>query len=432
MPTPVRSGSLSSRNSRRNLKQRAKPHSVKLFNGLFLDYYKGRRDSTWYGRRYIGSAEYERGQLGIADDREDPNGINVLSFDQAQEAARAWFKRKTEEDSGQVIGGRYTVAQAMDDYLKDRERVRRKKLPRTRSVIDVHIIPALGDVELSKLTHGKVKAWRNAVAEANPQVRRKPDAKEQAYREIDSSDPDAMRKRQATANRILTVLRAALNHAFKENRVANKAAWERITAFREVDVPKVRYLTVEECKCLIDACPSDFRALVRAALYTGCRYGELTAMRVDAFNPHANTIHVERSKSGKGRYIPVTDEGAAFFASVAGDRKANESLFIHAEGRKEDEAWDESQQRYWMMQACDTAKVAPAIGFHILRHTYASQLAMNGTPMPVIAALLGHADTRMTEKHYGHLAPSYIADTLRANLPSFGFKQGPQLITTSA
>jgi integrase len=42
--------------------------------------------------------------------------------------------------------------------------------------------------------------------------------------------------------------------------------------------------------------------------------------------------------------------------------------------------------------------------------------------MPVIASLLGHADTRMTEKHYGHLSPSYVAQMLRANLPSFGFE----------
>ena len=36
---------------------------------------------------------------------------------------------------------------------------------------------------------------------------------------------------------------------------------------------------------------------------------------------------------------------------------------------------------------------------------------MRGVPMGVIAEQLGHADTRMTEKHYAHLAPSYIADT---------------------
>ena len=60
------------------------------------------------------------------------------------------------------------------------------------------------------------------------------------------------------------------------------------------------------------------------------------------------------------------------------------------------------------------ARIKPAIGFHVLRHTYASRLAMRGVPMAVIAAQLGHTDTRMTERHYAHLAPSYIAETVRA------------------
>ena len=42
---------------------------------------------------------------------------------------------------------------------------------------------------------------------------------------------------------------------------------------------------------------------------------------------------------------------------------------------------------------------------------------MRGVPLGVIAAQLGHSDTRMTEKHYAHLAPSYVADTIRASLP---------------
>ena len=45
---------------------------------------------------------------------------------------------------------------------------------------------------------------------------------------------------------------------------------------------------------------------------------------------------------------------------------------------------------------------------------------MKGVPMPVIAKQLGHADTRMTEKHYAHLSPSYVADTIRQNFPTLG------------
>jgi integrase len=57
---------------------------------------------------------------------------------------------------------------------------------------------------------------------------------------------------------------------------------------------------------------------------------------------------------------------------------------------------------------------------HILRHTYASALAMRGVPMGVIAAQLGHSDTRMTERHYADLSPNYVAETVRAALPALG------------
>jgi integrase len=43
-----------------------------------------------------------------------------------------------------------------------------------------------------------------------------------------------------------------------------------------------------------------------------------------------------------------------------------------------------------------------------------------GAPLPVIAANLGHADTRMTERHYAHLLPSHVAQVIRAAMPRLG------------
>lgn len=77
--------------------------------------------------------------------------------------------------------------------------------------------------------------------------------------------------------------------------------------------------------------------------------------------------------------------------------------------------------------ACSAAKITPAANFHTLRHTYASALAMKGVPLQVIAAVLGHSDTRITHKHYAHLMPSYIADVIRENLPNFGKTESQNL-----
>ena len=79
-------------------------------------------------------------------------------------------------------------------------------------------------------------------------------------------------------------------------------------------------------------------------------------------------------------------------------------------------------------KACKRAKISPAISFHVLRHTHGSTLAMRGVPMAVIAEQLGHADTRMTEKHYAHLAPSYVADTIRAHFPTLGIAGDPTVV----
>jgi hypothetical protein len=49
---------------------------------------------------------------------------------------------------------------------------------------------------------------------------------------------------------------------------------------------------------------------------------------------------------------------------------------------------------------------------------------MNGAPLLVVAKNLGHADTRMVEKHYGHLSKSYIAEAIRAAAPRFGIGSG--------
>ena len=72
-----------------------------------------------------------------------------------------------------------------------------------------------------------------------------------------------------------------------------------------------------------------------------------------------------------------------------------------------------------MAEICRAAGVEHA-GFHILRHTYGSKLAMAGVPMAVIAEALGHADERITRKHYAHLAPSYVRDAVRGGLGRLG------------
>lgn len=155
---------------------------------------------------------------------------------------------------------------------------------------------------------------------------------------------------------------------------------------------------------------------MQAALQTGARYGELARLEAHDFNERAGTLAILQSKSGKPRHVVLTDEGVALFARLAAGRTGNELLIRTGNGGP----WFASRQGRSMREACERAKIVPPISFHILRHTWASLAVMNGVPLLVVAKNLGHSDTRMVEKHYGHLAPSYITDAIRAGAPRFG------------
>src|SRR5262249_2912756 len=138
-------------------------------------------------------------------------------------------------------------------------------------------------------------------------------------REIDFSDPEQARKRQVSANRVLAILKSALNRAFKDGKVHSDIAWRRVDSFENVERSRNRYLTVAECQRLLNAAGENFRDVLRGALETGARYGELCRLQCGDYNPDSGTIHIRKSKSGKERHIILTDDGREFFAQrVAG------------------------------------------------------------------------------------------------------------------
>ena len=434
MPRAITNAKLNSRDARIKAKllPRSEPYWQGLEKGLAVGYFKGKNGGTWVARHFSTQTGRRKTALGNADDHTDPNGRDVLSFDQAQTKARDWRDQLLREDSGEEKqSGSYTVTQAMADYLADKERDKRKRMPETHAAINAHIIPALGRIEVDKLSHSKVKAWRDALADAAPRRRTK-DGKPQEHRIFDATDNDAVRRRQASANRILTILKAALNYAHEgPKRVQSKALWRDVKPFRRVDAPKVRFLTHDEVAGLIRSCETEFAKLVKGALLTGCRYGELTAMAVSAFDAEQARVFVAQSKNGESRHVDLNDEGVALFASLTAKRTGGEHIFVKANGKP----WMKSEQKRPMDAACEAAAIKE-VTFHILRHTYASHAVMNGMPIAVLSEHLGHKDTRITERHYAHLASGYKQKLIRANAPSFGFMPvaapRPQLVTRAS
>jgi integrase len=417
MPRKVRDASLETRTARGRLKVAHKPYFRLIEPGLHMGYRKlASGPGTWVVRRYSGDGAYtvknlttRDGVLIVADDFSDADGHSVLTFGQAQEAAKA-FRPAAAGKSGP-----FTVNIALDDYLSFLEH-NRKTATEARYRVNAHIRPTFGNIEVAALTADQIRKWLHGLAKSPSRVRTRKTEK-QHFREA-TDGKDAVRQRRSSANRVFAILKATLNRAWREGRVASNAEWLRVKPFENVEAARIRYLSIAEAQRLINASEPDFRQLVTAALQTGARYSELAALEVHDFNTDTGTIAIRASKTGNSRHVVLTDEGAKFFLQLCAGRAGSDLMLRKSDGRP----WGRWNQGYPMAGACRRARISPPINFHALRHTWASLSVMAGVPLMVVGRNLGHADTRMVEKHYGHLAPSYIADAIRAGAPRFGFE----------
>jgi len=409
MPRKVRDANLETRTARSRLPVRHKPFFRLIEPGLHLGYRKlTSGPGTWLKRCYVGKGKYVTenlrtpdGAVVLADDYEDSDGERILSFAQAQRAARG----------PRAVRGGLTVADVIAadlEYLRSDGRSAHS-LEDTSRRVAAHILPFLGGVKVSALTPERLRRWRDALASTAARVRT-PRGAEQRYRTSDS------RARRNSADRVWKTLRAALNRAFHDGKIETDHAWRKVKGFRGVDTARMHYLSIVEAKRLTNAAPLEFRPLLQVGLATGCRYGELAALTVADFNPDAGTLAIHRSKTGKPRHVVLSDEGIALFVALTAGRPSADLMLRRSNG----EPWRASNQGRLMRETCARAKITPAISFHGLRHTWASHAVMNGMPLTVVARNLGHANTKMVEKHYGHLAQDFVAEAVRKHAPKFG------------
>jgi integrase len=402
----IRESILDSRDARLKLKSRGKPYWRSIGPGLHVGYRKGKDARRWVARVYVGDGQYVVETMAQADDFTDADGAEVLNFWQAQEHARQLANRRTRNGGKRM--GPYSVRDAVADYLEHIEP--QASAYEVRKRLDAYVTPALARTEVAKLTKADLASWHRAIANKPPRVRTKSGAM-QRFRDVDMNDPEIIRRRQDSANRILGMLMAALNLSVKEGK-APDGSWRYVQPFKNVARSRARYLTIAECRRLLNACEPDFRELVHALLLTGARYQEIARLRVEDFNSDAGTLYVRQSKTGKERHVHLSDEGQELFAQLSAGRRGRDLMLRRA--------WGKSDQAKPMAAACKGAKIDPPVGLHQLRHTFASLAVMNGTPLIVVANALGHSTTRMVEKHYGHLSQSYLAEAIRKGAPRFG------------
>ena len=424
---------LNSKAAREKLEPRHPQYWIEIDRGVHLGYRKSPTGGTWYVRRYTGG-KYIVKRIGLTDDNQPANGITVLSHKQARRKATDYedILETLEQPQHPAM---FTVAKAIEDYL-EWYKANKKAYESTKYICYAHILPKLGNIPVARLTAPQINKWVQALAAKPPLTSKgnpKPPYAEKVptgefnrvgnpkfeYRAIpfEQWTDNMQRKRKSTANRILTVLKAALNHAWRNDKVDDPGAWQKVKAFHGADAPRIRYLSEKEASKLLETASDDFQQMARAALLTGCRYGELCRLQVSDFAD--GQIFIGKEKSDKPRHVPLSGDGIKFFKSLAKGKNRNDLLLTHRDGSN----WDRSHQIRPMRQACEKAGINPPVGFHVLRHSYATLLLRSdgsrGVSIRYVAALIGDS-VATCEKHYGHVIQDDLKKEVARKLPSFG------------
>ena len=155
---------------------------------------------------------------------------------------------------------------------------------------------------------------------------------------------------------------------------------------------RIRYLTEEESKIILNDCKNFWlRLLIIMALSTGMRKMEMLNLTWQNIDFKARLIHIEESKNGERRSIPISDSLMKEFNNIK-EKKITEKIF--------DNLHSPMFHFRKLIKKCEIEN----FHFHDLRHTFASWLAMKGVSLYTIKELLGHKSILMTQR-YAHLSP---------------------------
>jgi integrase len=378
---------------RKGLPPRREPYWTRISDGQYLGYRKLETGGTWIARQRNDAGKQEYNSLG----EESP----TFSFDEAREAAVAWFGLsrgavRDDSEKPETVGDackRYVTWLRDEDnrpsaahqtdvrFQKTVYGVRDKKKPTEWK----HKPKPLALVRLEKLVERDITKWR-------------------------ASLPGA----PGTKNRVLIMLRAALNRAVIERAVSAAQAieWHGKTVKNLTGGRNRRglFLDIDQRRALIAAVESPAcRDMVQAVALTGMRPGEeLTSLRRRDFDARTSTLYIggldqnDEHKTGS-RAIPLSLEAVALFERLAKDKLPNAYLFVRDDGLP----WNHSD---WDELIRDAAKKAglpcepkQGVCMYTLRHSWITEVLTEGWLSILEVARITGTSVQMIEKHYGHL-----------------------------
>jgi integrase len=148
-------------------------------------------------------------------------------------------------------------------------------------------------------------------------------------------------------------------------------------------------------------------------LLTGMRKGELENLEGADVDFKRRKIMIRRKpfwqpKTGE-REIPIGSQLLPILRRLdTANRKGLKSNFVfpHKDGSR-----IKVKLRDQLIKVAQAAGISDLSSIHALRHTFASQLVMNGVDLPTVQRLMGHTDIQTT-MIYAHLAPDHLADAV--------------------
>jgi len=203
---------------------------------------------------------------------------------------------------------------------------------------------------------------------------------------------------RATANRYLALVRAILRKAAHEWEWLDHAP--HVKLYREAK-RRVRWITPEEARRLLEVLPEHQREVVTFALATGLRQANVMRLewsQVDLERCVA-WIHADQAKAGKAIHVPLNSVAIGVLQRQIGKHEKRVFTF-------RGEPIKQANTRTWH-------KALKRVGienfrWHDLRHTWASWHVQNGTPLNVVQEM-GAWESESMVRRYAHLAPAQLA-----------------------
>lgn len=210
----------------------------------------------------------------------------------------------------------------------------------------------------------------------------------------------------STIKHMLTLVRQSLKKARTLGLINNLSMLENLELPKN-QPKKITPLLPDELNLIIKNSYRTFYGdFYKVLIYTGCRVGELIALRwsdVDFFNGVLHIKHtdylgdLQSVKTAHGcRQIPLYGELFSILSRRRHKAKASDRVFTNTLGRPIVyrtllDNW------HWF---CSSIGIYEPLGFHVLRHTFAHTALRSGIPIKVVSAWLGHSDVKITLNIY--------------------------------